>query len=404
MSHAATAAPFHRPRAAVRRARIGITVIFFIPGVLFANIVPRIPEVRERLDASEGELGLALLALAVGALLQMLMAGRLSDRIGPHRPLLVATILTPIAFAIIPFAGSLGALAVVLFFYGAAVGLLDVTMNLVGAGVERASGKKIFATFHGAFSLGGMVGALMGGVAGEAGVPLELHIVAVSAAGLLAGIAGLVLVANGAGEAPHEAQEAAADLPMAMVLILGLIAFAALIGEGVVTDWSAILLVDYREAGPGEAGIAFAAFSAAMTVGRFTGDRVIAALGRRAIVGWGGALAAAGLAIALSVDGTVAAAAGFAITGLGLSCMFPALLAAAVAASPHRPGSAMAAVATLGYFGFLVGPPAIGFGAEASSLPLALSGVVVLLALAAFGSLLMPGRATSERTASSLVR
>lgn len=404
MSHPAPGAPFDRPRAAVCRARIGTTIIFFIPGLLFATLVPRIPEVRARLGASEGELGLALLALAVGALLQMLLAGRISDRIGPHRPLLVAALATPSVFALIPFADSLFALAAVLFFYGAAVGLLDVTMNLVGAGVERASGKKIFATFHGAFSLGGMIGALLGGFAGEAGVPLAVQLVAVSAAGLLAGIAGLVLVANGAGESPHRAEEGATDLPISTVLVLGLIAFVALIGEGVITDWSAILLVDYREAGPGEAGIAFAAFSAAMTVGRFTGDRVIDALGRRAVVGGGGALAAAGFALAVSVDGTAAAIAGFAVTGIGLSCMFPALLAAAVAASPHRPGAAMAAVATLGYFGFLVGPPAIGFGAEAFTLPVALAGVVALLAAAAAGSVLMPARDTAGRTAFPLVR
>jgi fucose permease len=270
---------------------------------------------------------------------------------------------------------------------------MDVTMNLVGAGVERASGKKIFATFHGAFSLGGMVGGIMGGLIGEAGVPLSVHIVAVAAAGLIAGLVALSLIGRGEGEAPHEAQEGDSDLPMASVIVLGAIAFAALVGEGVVADWSAILLVDYREAGAQEAGIAFAAFSAAMTVGRLTGDRVIHALGRRAVVGYGGVLAAVGLAVALAVDGTVAAATGFAIAGLGLSCMFPALLAAAVAASPHRPGAAMAAVATLGYFGFLVGPPAIGFGAEAATLPVALSGVVVLLAAAAAASLLMPGPA-----------
>ena len=268
---------------------------------------------------------------------------------------------------------------------GAASGALDVSMNAQGVAVEKRYWRPIMSSLHGMFSLGAMAGAGTTGLVATAGLPLLPH---------LAGAAGLILMVSAVACRPMlpAAAEAGAGgrgfaRPSLGILLPGIVALAALLCEGAMADWSAVYLRSSLGAGTGTAAAAFAAFSMTMAAGRFTGDRLVARLGGDLVVRAGGALAAFGLGLTLLIGNSVVAVIGFGLVGAGLSCAFPVVLSSAARAPELAPSAAIAAVCTVGYFGFLLGPPAIGGLAEMIGLPGALGLVVLLCALiAALGS------------------
>jgi MFS family permease len=381
--------------AAAQAARRATFAVFAVNGFLFANWIPRIAEVRDRLGASEGRMGLALLAVAAGALVAMPFVGPLADRIGSRAATILA--LVPFCAAFLPLvpADGLASLAAALFLVGATSGALDVSMNLHGAEVERALGRPVFASFHGGFSLGAFAGAGTAALAAAAGMGMGVHFLL--AAGLAAAVAAWAVPRLLRRDGPRlsaplrdagpgrggrvRAKLAALGRWSAMLWAFAVVAFAGLLAEGAVADWSAILMADVHGAGTVAAGAAFAAFSAAMAAGRLTGDRVIARHGRRAVAAGGALLAAAGLVGAVCVPSAWGAVGMFALVGLGASCLFPATLAAAAEAAGRNGGAAVAAVSTVGYLAFLAGPPAIGFLAEFTGLSAALAAVAGLLLL-----------------------
>ena len=360
----------------VLRARIAVAAIFFINGFSFASWVPRLPEVKLALDLSEGALGGALFAVAFGALLAMPLAGALATRFGSRIVTsigLVLFLLAPIGWALAP---SLPLLTLGFLAIGAAAGATDVAMNAQGVAVERAYGRSILSSLHGMFSLGGMSGALVAAVVIGQGVPLALHMAAVAGVALPLGLlASLALL-----PASHDARAGGPTfaLPSRGLLALGAIAFCALLTEGAIGDWSAVYMT-MSLGSPGEvAAIAFAAFQLTMAAGRFAGDRLITRFGRTRIARAGGLLAAAGLGCALVLAQPFAAIAGFALVGAGLAATFPITVSAAAERGDMAPGNAIAAIATLGYFGFMVGPPTIGAAAQALGRPVALALLPVL--------------------------
>lgn len=363
----------------LERARWAVFVVFMTNGFLFASWVPRVAEVRDRLGVGEGAMGLALLSLAAGALLAMPLAGWAADRWGTRVTIGLSAALLGLSLPLPGLATTVPELAVALLLTGVASGALDVSMNVQGAVVEQRLGRRVFAGFHGGFSLGGLLGAATAALLAGAGFsPLE-HFVAVGpAVGLLGAAMSLFMLrsAQPAGEGHGHGGLGA----LSGVLLPGVIAFCCLMAEGSVGDWSAILLADWRDAGPTVAGAAFAAFNGAMAAGRLLGDRVIARLGDMAVLRGGGALAAAGLGVVLLVDSAAAAVAGFTLAGAGLSCIFPVCLNLGARLMPSRPGAAIAAVSTLGYGGLLAGPPLIGLLAAVTTLPLAMGLVALLVA------------------------
>jgi MFS family permease len=255
----------------VLRARIAVVAIFFINGFSFASWVPRLPEVKLALGLSEVALGGALFAVAFGALLAMPLAGGLATRLGSRTVTtagLMLFLLAPIAWALAP---SLALLALGFLAIGAAAGATDVAMNAQGVAVERAYGRSILSSLHGMFSLGGMSGALVAAVVIGGGVPLAVHMAAVAGValpvGLLASLALLPASHDARGGGPSFA------LPSRGLLVLGAIAFCALLTEGAIGDWSAVYMT-MSLGSPGEvAALAFAAFQLTMAAGRFAGDR-----------------------------------------------------------------------------------------------------------------------------------
>jgi MFS family permease len=357
-----------------------VLAVFALNGIVFANWVVRIPAVREELSLSEGALGLALLGVAAGALLSMPLVGGLVVRFG-SRPVVGATaLLLALAVGLPALAPSLPALIVALVLLGAANGALDVSMNAQAVAVEDRYGRPIMSSFHAAFSFGGLAGAVLGGLVASLGVGAAPHLLGVAVLAVAFALVACRGLLPAEADRGSEGGGPAFALPTKAVLGLGVISFCVLVGEGAMADWSAIYLDDTLGTGPGLTAAGYAAFSLTMAVGRLFGDGLTGRFGPTTLVRACGVLSTLGLGAALAIGHPVAALVGFACTGAGFSIVFPLALSAAGRVGTMAPGPALAAVATAGYFGFLVGPPTIGFAAELLSLGGALYLVVILSA------------------------
>ena len=361
------------------RARVAVTAVFFLNGIVFASWYSRLPTIQEQLDLGPGTLGLALIGAPLGLLAAQPLTGALTATIGSRRLVAAAPLL--LAAAVAPaLAVDAPTLALGTFTAGAANGVLDVSMNVEGLAVERLSGKRIFNSLHAWFSFGALGGAALGGLAAAAGVDPLPHIAIVVALGAIAA----TLASRGLppAEAEPRAEGPRFARPSRRLAALGAIAFCALLAEGAVFDWSGIFIRRETGAAIGLASAGLAAFNLAMGFGRLTADGAAERLGSPALGRAGALLAAAGLGMALLLGSAAGAIAGFAVMGLGLASVFPLALRAA-GYDPAISGPAVAAVSSVGYAGFLTGPPAIGLLAELFGLGGALACVCGLLVVAA---------------------
>jgi predicted MFS family arabinose efflux permease len=367
-----------RPRV----ARLAVTTIFFTNGVLLANWFARIPDVKQRLDLSEGTLSLALLSVAIGALLAQPTAGWVIGRVGSR---VVTAVMALVFCAVVVFPGfapSLPLLMLVLGLFGAANGALDVAMNAQAAIVERQYGRSIMNSFHALWSVGGLSGAALGGLAASRGVPLGAQFLVAAAAGALCMLCALRgLVPDRGHAASHDPAFA---LPPRALIPMGIVAFAALVCEGAIGDWGAIYLREGLRSTPGVAAAGYTVFALFMATGRFTGDWLTMRFESARFVRASGLLVVAGIALALGSTTPWIAIAGFGLIGAGVSCIFPLIMSAAARTPGLAPGTGIAAMATAGYTGFLIGPPLIGSVAEVASLRGALGvlgifGLVIVL-------------------------
>ncbi len=431
------------------RGRLATALLFLLFGMALGAWTARVPAVKARLGLTDARLSLALLAFAVGCILGMLVLGRLVDRYGSTR------VLVPVALAegllLIPpgYVPGLAGLAVALFAFGLGHGTLNIAMNANAIEVQRAWGTPLLSSFHAVYSIGGFLGALLGGLFAGAGRSAGVTFVAVGAAAVaLAGWAVCWLLPPGtttsatAAPAGPELVEAAASTETAdavaaddeaaeaeparsaragapgsspgsrsatshaelgdstrsrsesvALLLLGALALCALVGEGAAADWSAVYLRDSLGSGDGFAAWGYAAFAGAMTVGRLFGDRLTARFGPVWLVRGGATVAAAGLGAALLIDAPWAGVVGFGLLGAGLSGIAPQVFSAAGNRDPARAGRALSLVVSIGYVGFLLGPILIGAASSIVGLPGALT-IPALLAIfvAASATVLRPPR------------
>jgi MFS family permease len=361
----------------IARARVAVTGIYFLNGAVFSSWYARLPAIQERLDLTPGELGIALLGAPLGLLAAQPAAGALAARTG-SRPIVAAAPLYLGAVVLPALAVDLATLLVAVVLVGAANGVLDIAMNAQGLAVERTSPRRLFSSLHAAFSFGVLGGAALAAAAAGAGVGPLPHLAATA---LLGAMLAAVLT-PGLLRDRGDAGAARLARPSRRLAALGVIAFCALLAEGAVFDWSGVYLATQADSSPGLAPLGLAAFSLLMGVGRLTADRASARAGATATTRTGAVLAALGLGVALAFPAPAPAILGFALMGLGLSAVFPLTLrASGLAGQPAAPS--LAAVSTVGYSGFLAGPPVIGLLAEASDLRAALVLVCLLCCLAA---------------------
>jgi predicted MFS family arabinose efflux permease len=371
--------------ASASAQQLSTRLVFFIAGFGMAAWAPLVPFAKARVGIGEGTLGLLLLCLGLGSIAAMPIAGALAARFGCRRVIGASVVLLCLTLPLLAAVSSPPPLVAALALFGAAVGSLDVAMNIQAIIVERDSGRAMMSGFHGLFSLGG--------IAGAAGVTALLG---VGASPFLATLAVIVIVGVVlAMAAPHllrygsKRQGPAFALPHGVVLFIGVLCFVMFLTEGAVLDWSAVFLVSVRDMEPSYAGLGYAAFASTMTVGRLLGDRIVRRFGGARIIVIGGMCAAAGFALATLAPSWQAALLGYALVGAGCSNIVPVLFTSVGRQTVMPEDVAVPAITTLGYAGILAGPAAIGFIAHAASLPAAFLVVALsLVGVAASGRLL----------------
>ena len=364
--------------AAVERARWAVAAIFLVNGTVMGTWAAQIPPLAERLQISHSTLGLALLCMAFGALVAMPLTGMFIARFGSAAVTRASTPVLLLALPVSLLSPNPAVLMVLLFVYGGANGMMDVAMNAHAVTVERKLARPVMSSLHGMWSLGGLIGA------GWAAIMLPLMspvaeamlTVAIGAVAAFTALAFFLASTIDRGSAGTRIA-----LPNKATLGIGALCFLGMVAEGAVLDWGALHLRSSLDVGPGVAATGFAAFSASMAASRFSGDWLRGRVGSVALVRWSGALAGAGIIVALLAPWPVLAIIGFAAVGLGLANLVPVLFGAAGRIPGQTPGAAIAALATIGYAGFLVGPPIIGFVADATSLTLALGLIFVACAV-----------------------
>ncbi len=364
-----------------RRAYRAVAAAFLIHSTVSGTWAPRLPAIKESLELSDGELGTALVGLAIGLLVGTRLAGAPVDRFGSRPvmrvgfPLLAATLVLP------GLADGIVTLFLSLFVLGLASGALDVAMNAQGIEVERHLGRPVLSGLHGLWSVGLGVGAGLAALAAAIDADALEHFAVVAAVLAVASLVFLRGLLAAHRPAPGEPEEEHVTVGWTLALVvLGVIAFCSFVGDGSASDWSAVYMTQELDASEALGAVAFAAFAVTMAVARFAADPLRARLGNLVLVRGGSLIAAAGLGLALLVHEPAAAIAGFALLGLGLAPVVPIAFSAAGDLDPRATGRLVGRVATIGYVGSVAGPIMIGWLAEATSLRTAL-GLVVALAV-----------------------
>lgn len=369
-----------RPIAAARWA---ISTIFLLNGTGIGLWAAHVPVVQARAGLDTGVLGMLLLTIAAGAMASMPLAGWLSTRWGSRR----ATLASAFAFAVMTAVLICASHPVGVFFaafaFGASNGALDVAMNANASEVEIARGVPTMSSFHAFFSLGGLVGAALGGLLIQGGFGDGSGALATSVVIIAATLVVMRRVMTGPASAAHTSHFA---LPRGPALFLGLLALLCMAVEGALVDWSALLLTERTGATPASAAIGYSAFSIAMAACRFAGDRLTVRFGAANVMVSGGVAILLGLLIAVLGTHYAVAAVGFALVGLGAANVVPLIFAAAARTPGMSAGGGVATAATVGYTGFLMGPPVIGWVAAHTNIAVALGGLSLAGAVIAFNA------------------
>lgn len=375
-------------------ARRAVALVFGINGFVYANIVSRLPLVQDRYGLDHGGLGMVLLAHSLGAIAAMPFTGWVIGRLGSSRVVWWTGSVFCLLAPLIAFFDRPLVLVALFLLMGVAAGMLDVSMNAQAVLVERALQRPVMSSFHALFSLGMVAGAGAGALFAWLERSLAQQL-------LVMMVLGLACVwwawHHFLPEEQTEGQAAGplVRLPDRAMLAIGLIAFCCMSGEGAMADWTTNYLVREVGASAAIAPFGLAAFSAAMTGGRLLGDRARRRYGDARLLRWCSAMATAGLALGLAWLWTPTALAGFFLVGLGLSVIVPIAYSRAGHAPGYPPGAGIAMVTTIGYAGFLLGPPVIGFLADLHSLRLALSVVLLLFLLMGWLSWRQPREQTT---------
>ncbi|MDQ0744134.1 fucose permease [Clavibacter sp. B3I6] len=379
-------------RGALHRRRLAVFAFMLAFGIGMSSWVVRTPAVRDLLTASTAEMGLVLLGLSVGSMTGVLTSAAFVRRHGVRTTVALGGASFVLGIALVGVAASLSSTAGVfigLALTGLGIGFSEIALNLEGAAIESALGRSVLPAMHGCFSLGTVIGSVagIGLTAIEFPVLWQLAGVAVLGCALLGTVIRHVSASTGrvtavtAGEPAPPARRSLLQVAREpRILMLGAIVLALALAEGSAMDWLPLLMVDGHGASATVGTIVFAGFAAAMTVGRFLGAPLLARFGNVAVLRVSALISAAGIAIVVFVDSPIAAGCAVALWGLGAALGFPVTLSAA--ADSDDPTSSVAAVATVGYIAFLVGPPLLGFLGEHFGLRGAMILVLVLVAAA----------------------
>ncbi|WP_016909061.1 MFS transporter [Streptomyces xiaopingdaonensis] len=379
--------------AALRRRRTALHVLMLATGIGMASWVARTPAVRDALDITTGGMGLVLFGLSCGSMAGVLVSGGLVRRYGA-KPVICAgaafLVAGPAAIAAGSTAASPPAVFAALALFGAGMGLTEIAFNIEGAALEGEMGRPVLPVLHGCFSLGTVLGALGGMALTAVAFPVGLHLSAVALVVACGSLWAVRHLPAGTGRAPAGGRRRGEGLRVQLevwrdgrLVLIGLVVLAMAFAEGSANDWLPLLMVDGHGVSATAGSLTFTAFAAAMTAGRFAGGPLLARFGRVAVVRASALTASVGLALVVFSPVPLVAGAAVVLWGLGTSLGFPVAISAAGDGGGEE-AARVGAVATTGYFAFLVGPPSLGFLADHVGLRLTMLVILAMLLAASF--------------------
>jgi MFS family permease len=350
-----------------KRVRLAVSLFYLGQGVCFASWASRIPDLKSFMQLSDAELGSILLALPLGQLVTMPISGRLTTIFGSKRMLTIATPLYAIALIVLGLATAGWQLALFLFLFGVVGNLCNIALNTQGVAGENYYGKPIMASFHGAWSIGGFSGALIGLLMINLHLAPYLHFCVVAVLSWINIVISYRFLVEGKKATAAEKPKLFTK-PQGVLVQLGIIGFCSMATEGAMFDWSGVYFKDIVKAPHALIILGYTSFMIMMATGRFLGDKVIVRYGRKRLLQVSGLVISTGMFISVIFPMIIPATIGFMLVGLGVSGIVPMVYSIAGTNSKVSPGIAIAMVSGVSYFGFLMGPPLIGYISALSSL------------------------------------
>lgn len=361
---------------AARRMRIAVAIFFFLSGFTFASWASRIPTLQQKLHLNDAQLGTVLFALPMGLILTLPLTGMLLGRVSSRYVMLAGALLYAFLLPALGLVNAVWQLVALLFLFGSSRNFLNIAINAQSVGVQALYSRSIITAFHGIWSVAGFAGAALGSFMISSNISPFIHFTIV-------GVLSLAMTILAYGDALPEDNTANKKktllaLPDKPLMKLGLIAFGSMVCEGTMYDWSGIYFQKEIHVSDNYIGIGYAAYMCTMATGRFAGDRMVNKYGVKRMLQACGCLIALGLLLSVALPYFSTGLAGFMITGFGVSCVVPLVFSVTTRNTKMAAGPAIAAVSVVGYLGFLLGPPVIGYISEAVNLRLAFALVAIL--------------------------
>lgn len=364
----------------LQKRRLALGSLFFLAGLCFASWASRIPDIQLKFQLSEAQLGTLLLGLPIGSLIALPAAGFLVHRFGSRIVILMSGVGYLVFLPLIGFSPSVWMLVPVVMIYGMIGNMMNISLNTQALGLEDEYGKSILASFHGLWSLAGFTGAGIGALMIYLNVLPGFHYLFISVIVVI-----VLLLAQGFIRSDLQNGGGGGGLvlkkPDGLLLRVGGIAFLGMMAEGCMFDWSGVYFKKVVQIEEGLVALGYVSFMGAMASGRFITDRIINKIGRLPLIRISGGLIFSGLIVSVLFPIPVVATIGFLLVGFGVAAIVPIAYSTAGRSKLYSPGVALAMVSTISFFGFLIGPPVIGYIAELSSLKTSFT----LVALAGLG-------------------
>ncbi|MDM1074237.1 MFS transporter [Empedobacter brevis] len=345
------------------RIRLAVSLFFFSQGLAFSSWASRIPTIKSDLGISEGQLGTLLLLMPIGQLCTMALSGKLVAKFGSKNVLKIVVLIYPFILCCIGLAQNFYQLGAVLFLFGVVGNMCNISVNTQGVEVEKIYGKSIMSSFHGAWSIAGFTGALIGLLMMNLQVNTFYHFVIIYGLIVLNWLINKNYLVNSSPALAKE-KKSIFSKPDTVLVQLGIIGFLSMATEGAMFDWSGVYFQDIVKAPQNLVVVGYASFMIMMATGRFVGDYFISKFGKQRIMQMSGIFMFSGLMLSVFLPQFIVCTLAFMMVGLGVACNVPMVYSVAGKNKNVNPGVALAMVSSISFLGFLMGPPLIGYIAE----------------------------------------
>jgi MFS family permease len=349
-----------------RQLRIGSAAFFFVSGFGYATWASRIPTIKQQLHLNDAQLGLVLFAMPIGLMLTMPLTNRLLSKYSSRVIMLLGALLISVILILLGLAGTMWQLVIMLLCLGSARNLQTLSINTQAVAVQGLYKKSIMATFHGIWSMAGFAGAALGYIMVYFNIGVEYHFAFVS---IVVFLLSIYFINRTLYQKPlPQAKKPVFSLPDKYLLKFSLICFASMACENTMYDWSALYFQKEVHTQKATATAAFVVYMVAMTAGRLVGDKLVTRFGIKTVLKFSGIFIFCGLLIAVLLPFAVTAGFGFVLVGFGVSCIVPMIFAMAGKSTSMSSSTALASISTVGYMGFVLVPPMVGFIAQNANL------------------------------------